>query len=174
MSFLDLAKNRYSCRSFKPEVISEQMLTELLEAFRIAPSAVNFQPWHIIIVKQPANLAKLYEAYPRDWFKTAPLVLIICGNHNVSWKRGSDNKDHLNIDIAVATDHLTLQATDMGLATCWVCNFKPEIVRHHFHLPENFEPVALIPVGYPNDTTDIARHSEKRKALKDIISYEKY
>lgn len=173
MNFIEIARSRYSCRNYNPEVITEEVFLRLMEAFRIAPSAVNFQPWHIIAVKKQENLVKVHEAYPRDWFRTAPMVLIVCGDHSKSWKRPSDGKDHADIDIAIAIDHLTLQATSMGLATCWVCNFKPEVIRQHFSLPENLEPIVLIPVGYPNDHPDIDRHVTKRKTLTEIVSWEK-
>ena len=172
MKFLEIAKARYSCRNYKPALIKDEVLQILLEAFRVAPSAVNFQPWHIIAVKKPKNLAKIHESYPRDWFKTAPLVFIICGNHSVSWKRPADGKDHTDMDIAIAIDHLTLQATELGLATCWVCNFKPDVIKDYFNLPENMEPIALIPIGYPNDAADTERHDATRKGISEIISWE--
>lgn len=174
MNFLEIAKSRYSCRNYKPETISDELLVKVLEASRIAPSAVNYQPWHIIVVKQPENIAKVHEAYNREWFKTAPLVLIICGDHSKSWKRGTDGKDHTDIDVAIAIDHLTLQATALGLATCWVCNFKTDVIRSSFNLPEHMEPVALIPVGYPNDSADINRFDSKRKKITEMVSWETY
>jgi nitroreductase len=174
MNFLEIAKSRYSCRNYKSDEITQEMILQLLEAFRIAPSAVNYQPWHIIVVQQRENLSKIQEAYNREWFKTAPLVLIICGDQSISWKRGSDSKDHIDIDVAIAIDHLTLQATALGLATCWVCNFKTEIIKECFQLPEHIVPIALIPVGYPNDAADMNRFDSKRKGLKEIVSWEKY
>lgn len=174
MTFLELAKSRYSCRSYKSESIEESKLLKVLGAFRIAPSAVNFQPWRIIVITMPENLAKVHESYPRDWFKTAPVVLIICADHSKSWKRGVDGKDHADIDIAIAIDHLTLQATELGLATCWVCNFNPHTIKQSFNLPDNIEPAVLIPIGYPNDAPDINRFDAKRKGLGDIVSWEKF
>jgi nitroreductase len=172
MEFLKLAKSRYSCRNYKPNPISDEVLSQVLEAFRIAPSAVNFQPWHIIAVQKPENLTKIHEAYNREWFKTAPMVLVICGDHSLSWKRGADNKDYLYVDIAIAIDHLTLQATALGMATCWVCNFKPDIIKDYFQLPQNIEPIALIPIGYPNDAPDVNRFDSKRKVLSEIVNWE--
>jgi nitroreductase len=174
MTFLELAKSRYSCRSYKPNPIAEEKLLQVLEAFRVSPSAVNYQPRHIIVVKSPDNLAKIHQAYNREWFTTAPMVLIVCGDHSTSWKRPSDGKDHADIDVAIAVDHFTLQATDLGLATCWVCNFNTQIIRQHFNLPEHIEPIALVPIGYPVDSTDTNRHNTKRKKIDDIVSWEKF
>lgn len=173
MNFEEIARQRFSCRNFKQDKISEELLTKMLEIFRIAPSAVNFQPWQLIIIKSEAQKAKVYETYPREWLKSAPLVIIACGDHSISWKR-SDGKDHLDIDISIAIDHLMLQATELGLATCWVCNFNQTLLKANFKLPENIEPIAIIPIGYPVEIGDSNRHNSKRKALKDFVHWESY
>lgn len=173
MGFLDIAKARFSVRNYKPSEIEEDKLSILFEAFHVAPSAVNFQPWHIILVKTNQNKAKVYEAYQREWLKTAPVILVVCGDHTLSWKR-SDNKDHLDIDVSIAIDHLMLQATELGLGTCWVCNFNTSTIRKNFNLPEHIEPIAIIPVGYPAESPDINRHELKRKPLSTFLHNETF
>jgi nitroreductase len=173
MDFLDIAKGRYSCRNYKPIQVEEDKLLKVLEAARVAPSAVNFQPWHFIVIKSSENLAKVGEAYHREWLKTAPMVIIACGDHLKSWKR-SDQKDFLDIDLSIAIDHMTLQATELGLATCWICNFNPAKLKQNLNLPENIEPIAIIPLGYPNDTSDPDRHNAKRMPMNDIVHWEKF
>jgi nitroreductase len=66
---------------------------------------------------------------------------------------------------------MTLQATELGLATCWICNFDPGITRDVLDLPEQLEPVVIIPLGYPLDPVDPGRHSEKRKHISEITTY---
>ncbi|HEY4784522.1 MAG TPA: nitroreductase family protein [Bacteroidales bacterium] len=173
MNIEDVAKNRYSCRKYKSDAIDETMLTKVLNTFRIAPSAVNFQPWHLIIIKSEMNKAKVYEAYPREWIKTAPMFIIACGDKTVSWKRG-DGKDYLDVDIAIAVDHMMLQATELGLATCWVCNFNASVLKQNFNIPGNIEPVAIIPIGYPADSGDPNRYDTKRKSLKEFVHWETF
>ena len=97
-------------------------------------------------------------------------MIVICGDHSVSWKR-SDGKDHCDTDVAITTDHMTLQATELDLATCWICAFDPEKARTLLKLPDHLEPVVLLPVGYPLDEFDPERHSEKRKPLSEIVNY---
>jgi nitroreductase len=171
MKFLDLAKSRYSCRNYKPDEVEEHKLMLVLEAARVAPSAVNYQPWYFIVIKKSENKAKIYESYNRDWIKNAPVLIVACGNHSKSWKR-NDGKDHLDIDIAIAVDHLTLQAVELGLATCWVCNFNAKILKVNLNLPDNIEPVAIMPLGYPIDSCDPQRHDQKRKAIDEIAYWE--
>lgn len=171
MDFNTLIKTRYSCRSYQPVAIEEEKLYKVLEAGRLAPSACNNQPWHFIVTRNSEILEKLYSCYDRNWFKSAKTIITICGDHSISWKR-ADGKDHCDIDIAIAVDHMTLQAAELGLATCWVCNFDKEKCSKILNLPENIEPIAILPIGYPADSVDIERHSLKRKKLEDIVHRE--
>lgn len=171
MKFNQLIKQRYSVRNFKNIPLEKQTLMQVLEAARIAPSAVNFQPWHFIVVTQPENLAKLHNTYPRDWFKAAPAVILACADHSQSWKRNLDGKDSADIDVAIAVDHLTLQAAEMGLGTCWVCNFDTQKCAELLKLPGHIQPVAMIPIGYPADDNI---PEKKRKPMEDIIHWEAF
>ena len=172
MTFIELAKRRYSCRNYDRRPVEQDKLELILEAGRIAPSAVNLQPWHFIVIRDKENLSKIHCVYHREWFQTAPCVIVICGDHNKSWKRKQDGKDHCDIDIAIAVDHMTLQATELGLATCWICNFDKEITISTLNLPSELEPIVILPVGYPLDQADPSRHVEKRKKIQDIVSFE--
>ena len=173
MQFLQLAKQRFSVRNFKPDPVSEKDLNYVLEAGRIAPSAVNYQPWQFIVIKEKENLEGVYKLYHREWFNTAPVVIILIADHNQSWKRASDRKDHADIDVAIAADHITLAAADKGLGTCWVCNFDKQKIIEYFNLPAHLEPVVILPLGYPVEKADTERHSGKRKSLKEIIHWER-
>ena len=93
MSFLDLVKNRFSARSFTDKIVEKEKIDLILEVARLAPSAVNLQPWKFFVVSDKLMLSKLAETYSREWFKTAPLCIVACGNHSESWKR-FDGKDH--------------------------------------------------------------------------------
>ncbi|MFW6326951.1 MAG: nitroreductase family protein [Bacteroidota bacterium] len=170
--FLSLAKNRYSCRKFADKAVPDDMLRIVLEAGRIAPSAVNFQPWKFLVFTTPTSLKKVHQLYHREWFNSAPVVILICADHAISWKRKEDGKDYSDVDAAIAIDHMTLEATSLGLATCWVCNFFVEKTRKELELPENLEPIAFLPLGYPLDEPDINRHDSKRKEMADVVRWE--
>jgi len=172
MDFIALAKQRYSCRKYKPQTIEEDKVKIILEAGRIAPSAVNYQPWIFVVVKG-GNVENLRKCYHRDWFKSAPMYIVLCANHSASWKR-YDEKDHADIDVSIAADHMTLAATSLGLATCWVCNFNKEDVTKTLNLSTDYEPVVILPVGYPDDKVNNERHQEKRKKLEEIVYYEMF
>ncbi len=164
-------ENRVSVRDFQPISVDKEKLLQLIDAARIAPSACNLQPWCFIIITDPQRCAKLCDCYKREWVRSAPAIIVACGDHQVSWKRRMDNKDHCDIDLGIAIEHLCLTATDLGLGTCWVCNFDVSMCKEFLNLPEHIEPVALIPVGYPVKSEPSVRN---RKLVDEIVRWETY
>ena len=160
MNFLELAKNRYSCRAYKSFDVEKEKLDYIMECVRFAPSAVNKQPWLFHIVRKDEDKAKLLQCYRRDWLNTAPMYIVASVLHDEEWVR-FDGKHHGDIDIAIAVEHLCQAATEQGLATCWVCNFDANLYKELFGLPENEEPAVIIPLGYAADEV-------KPKSRKDI------
>jgi nitroreductase len=151
--------------------VEREKLLTVLEAARIAPSAVNYQPWLFIVLEHETELAKIRECYSRDWFADVPLVIVCCCDHRQSWKRKRDGKDHGDIDLAIAVDHMTLAAASVGLATCWVCNFDADAAAAALDLPKEVEPAVLLPIGYPVDECYPDRHKEARKPLREIVRW---
>ena len=170
MDFLDLVKKRYSVRSFTSQEVETEKINTILEAVQYSPSAVNYQPCHFIVVTDPELKAKICTAYSRDWLQEAPVLIVALGDHQESWKR-RDGKDHADIDVAIAVDHLTLAASSLGLGTCWVCAFDAQKVHSILELPENMEVVALIPLGYPTEATI---PDKERKDLQELVSWNGY
>jgi nitroreductase len=171
MSFLELAKKRGSVRKYRDVGVEDSKLRQVLEAGRVAPSAVNFQPWYFIVARDEVLRRQVATAYKRDWILQAPVIVVICGDHRKAWKR-FDEKDHCDIDAAIAIDHMTLAATELGLGTCWVCAFNPQIIRDVFRLPEYIEPIALLPIGYPSESTNENRHDSERRPLDEIVFWD--
>ena len=101
------------------------------------------------MVETPENRQKVIESYKREWIQTAPCFIIAFENKDESWKRKIDMKDFGEVDLSIAIEHICLQASEIGLGTCWVCNFIPEVLISNFDIPENLEPIAIIPIGYP-------------------------
>ncbi|MFY9177612.1 MAG: nitroreductase family protein [Caldicoprobacterales bacterium] len=173
MSFLELARQRYSVRSYKNISVEKDKIIKVLEAGRVSPSACNFQPRYFIVIDDSELKEKIAECYPREWFKQAPVIIVVCGNHKESWKR-QDDKDHCDIDVAIAIDHMTLAAADQGLGTCWICAFDAKLCHEILELPEHMEVVALLPLGYPEMKGDAKRHSKARKSLDEIVGWNRY
>jgi nitroreductase len=170
MSVLDLMKRRCSVRAFEDRPVEREKLGQVLEAARVAPSACNFQPWHFIVLEDEKDKQLAAE----DWVAKAPAVIVVCGDHSRSWRR-KDGKDHCDIDVAIAVDHMTLAAVELGLGTCWVCWFDAFRCSLELKLPDHLEPVALLPIGYPTQTLDPDRHNKGgRRDLTEIVSWGGY
>ncbi|WP_346860479.1 nitroreductase family protein [uncultured Draconibacterium sp.] len=170
MDFSELINSRFSVRKYKNTPIEVGKLIKVLEAGQAAPSAVNFQPWHFIVINEPHQLAQIQNTYQREWIKQAPVIFVVCSDHSVSWKRNTDGKDSADIDVAIAVDHMTLMATELGLGTCWVCNFDVNKVSELLELPKHIEPCVLLPIGYPVAETGV----KKRKSLSEIVHQNKF
>ncbi|MDE5422620.1 nitroreductase family protein [Ancylomarina sp. DW003] len=172
MNLLNTIKDRYSVRAYLDKKVEDEKLMQILEAGQYAPSAVNFQPWHFIVIREKENHDKFSHIYHREWFKEAPVYIVICSDHSKSWKRAEDEKDHADIDAAITTDHMTLQATELGLGTCWICNFHVQKCREYFDLPDHIEPVSILSLGYPD--LEKRQPKKKRNSLDEIVHWEKF
>ncbi len=169
--FIDLLRRRYSCRNYSQRQIPHDMLMQVLEAARLAPSACNRQPWRFVVVTDEAVRAKML-VRSRECFLNAPAVIVACGDHSSAWHRTADNKDHTDVDLSIAVEHICLAATTLGLGTCWVCSFDTAATREAINMPDGWEPVALIPIGYPAEGDQAPE--KQRKSADEIIRWEKF
>jgi nitroreductase len=169
MEFSELIETRYSVRAYKPDPVEDDVLQQVLEAARLAPTAINAQPFQLIVIHTAGREAELRRIYRRDWFVQAPLVICICGIPAEGWVR-RDGKNYTEVDVAIVMDHLILAATDVGLGTCWIGAFYPAAAREVLGLPDGVEPIAFTPLGYPADQP----RPKKRKALSELVRYERW
>ncbi|NLL13006.1 MAG: nitroreductase [Fibrobacter sp.] len=167
MDFLELVRKRHSVRDFLDKPVDQTVLLSVLEAGRLAPSACNFQPWVFIVIQKMEGREKLRTVNDRPWFLSAPVILAVCCDRSVSWKR-KDGKDFGDIDIAIALDHITLAAAEKDLGTCWIGSFNASEARKVLRLPTYIEPVAFTPIGYPASSS----FNKVRKSLPEILHWE--
>ena len=168
MDFQELIKARRSVRSFSSLPVEDDKILKILEAARLSPSAANKQPRHFIVLKTTLKKTAIGRSYPREWFYSAPVVIVACGDRSGAWIR-ADGKNYSDVDVAIAFDHLTLAAAELGLGTCWIGACDAKIIKEVLQLPDNIEPVAMTPVGYPADTP----MPKSRKNLDEIVHWEK-
>ena len=169
MEFLELIKQRYSVRAYKSDPVENDKLQQVLEAARWAPTAVNRQPFQLLVLRTEGRAEELRRVYHRGWFSQAPYVICICSLPREAWVR-RDGQSYHYVDAAIAMDHLILAATDLGLGTCWVAAFDVEAAREVLGLPDDVVPVVFTPLGYAADDP-----SEKdRKALGELVRYERW
>ena len=151
MTFHELAKTRYSVRSFKDVPIEEEKLNLILEAGRIAPTACNNQPQKIYVAKSEEARKKLASVC-RCTFD-APLILVVCYDRTRDWKNKlMPGYESGETDAAIVCTHMMLQAADLGIGSCWVGYFNAQTVSEILGLPENITVSALLPMGYAAET----------------------
>ena len=166
MDFKELASARFSARKYTSQAVGEDDLNYILECARLAPSAVNRQPWKFLVVESEEAKARLRQTYSREWFATAPLYIVCLADTSRCWTRSADGKAHGDIDVAIAAEHLCLAATERGLGTCWVCNFDPALLRELFPTP-GYEAVAILPLGHI--APDCPARPKERRPLAELV-----
>jgi len=154
-------------RAYKSIPVEYDKLEEVLEAARMAPTAANRQPFQLIIIPTKGRESELLRIYNKPWFVEAPVVICVCSIPSESWIR-QDGKNYCDVDVTIAMDHLILAATDLGLGTCWVGAFNPEEARKVLKIPDELEPIAFTPLGYPDDQP----RDKIRKPIEEIIRYD--
>lgn len=169
MEFLELVKRRYSVRAYKPDPVPDDLLEQVLEAARLAPTASNLQPFQLIVIQTQGREQELRRIYNREWFVQTPLVICAVATPSAAWKR-SDGENYGLVDVAIVVDHLILAATSLGLGTCWIAAFDPDAARKVLGLPDEVKPVIFTPLGYPADEPG----EKERKALSELVRRERW
>lgn len=169
MEFNEVIKNRRSIRQFKPTEIPDETIREILELAQLAPSAGNLQAYKVKIIKSKEDKMKLKEATmsKQESLVSAPVVLVICADREESGKKYEERGKNLYSiqDATIFASYVQLTIASMGLTAVWVGGFSEEEVKSALSLPENLQPVAMIPFGYP----DGEPRPRERKNLEDII-----
>ncbi len=170
MDVMEAIRKRYSCRSYENRAVPEELLTELIEAARLAPSAKNFQDWRFVVVTDPKTREQLYkEAVPQEFVRQAPVIIAACGTSPYVMSCGQPIAP---IDVAIAMEHIVLAATARGLGTCWLGAFNPHKVRQVLSIPSHIAIVDLLTVGWPAGTNlSPKRLSNDKIACRDRWSF---
>ena len=160
MDFSKVVEKRRSIRRYKSKPVSDDLIKEVLESAKVAPSAGNRQPCHFIVVKD-GETKKVLEL--RDWALEAPVIIVGCTDPSLSprW--------HL-VDFAIAFEHIILAATNLGLGTCWMGRLEAETIEKVLSIPETVKVVAITPLGYPAETPE----PKTRKPLSEMVHYERF
>ncbi len=169
MQIHEAIKNRRSVRAYKSDPIPEQSLRKVLEAARLAPSAHNDQDWKFIIIKDIKKRKQLAQAARSQSFIAEAPVVIAAVALNPERVMSCEVPAYA-INLAIAVDHMTLQACEQGLGTCWIGAFSQEEVKKVLKIPDKYKVVALLPLGFPADFPK----PKTRKSLEEIICYENF
>jgi len=169
MDVMKAIRSRRSIRAYDTRGVEEEKLLRILESATLSPSAGNRQERRFVIVKDAKTRKRLCEAARNQSFVAeAPVVIAACSVESEYVM--SCGQLAYPIDTAIAVDHMTLQAVEEGLGTCWIGAFDEKKVKEILHIPENVRVVALLPLGYPADISG----QSARKSLAEIVMWEKW
>jgi nitroreductase len=169
VDFFETIAGRHSVRGYKPDPVPDALLEKVLEAACMAPTAANRQPFRLVVVETKGREEELARVYGRRWFTQAPLVIAVVAVPGEAWRR-VDDKPYDEVDATIAMDHLILAATALGLGTCWIAAFDPAAAREVLGLPDDVEPIAFTPLGWP----DKAAAATDRRPLSELVKRERW
>lgn len=171
MELSEVLKQRYSVRNFSNKEIESDKLNKILKAGILAPTAKNYQPQKIYVIKSKEALEKANSVTKCIYGATT--VLLACYDKNISWKNSKSGEDSGVEDVSIACTHIMLEAWNQGVGSCWVNLFDSNEVRRIFKLEENIVPVCFMPLGYlsqdakPNEILHFS-YRDKREIYKEI------
>ncbi|MHC4248191.1 MAG: nitroreductase family protein [Planctomycetota bacterium] len=170
MTVMEAIRTRKSVRAFEKKPVEDEKLNTVLEAARLAPSASNRQEWRFVVVRDEGVRAKLAKAAKNQHFVgEAPVVIACCAETDAHVM--TCGQQCYPIDVAIAIDHMTLAAVELGLGTCWIGAFSEPEVKKVLGIPEEIRVVELMPLGYPADP---APKDKSRRATDEIVRWEKW
>lgn len=168
MRFIELSRNRYSCKSFSDKRIKSEDLELILEAGKNAPTAKNLQPQHIYVLESSEALAKLDSATPCRY--NAKTVLVVAFNKFNVFTYPGGKRDSGIEDATIIATHMMLEAADLGIDSCWVNFFDPEDLKNKLSLPDEEEILMVLDLGYKSETAGPLPNHNSRKDLKDTVT----
>ena len=168
MDFLKLCAERYSLRSFTDAPIPDDVLNQILEAGRLAPTAMNFQPQRIFVIRSEEALATMRTVKKCYGANT---VLMVCGDTEVACNRPKVDHCMAEMDCAIVTTQMMLAANTLGVGSCWICAFDVPAMAKAFDLPANLTPYVLLALGYPTEDAQPGPRHFERLPLSDTVKF---
>ena len=163
MNLKEAIVNRRSIRKFQDREVDDKIIREILEYAMFAPSAKDEQPWHFIVIKNRETLNLIAEKHPyAKMLKSAPLAIAVCGE-----LKSENQQRYWMLDCSLATQNLMLGAYEKGLGSVWVSIYpreeRVELLRETLSLPSDVMPLALIPIGYPDESKKTPQRFKEEK-----------
>ena len=161
-------RNRYSCRAYQDKPVEKEKIDSILEAARLAPSAKNLQDWRFVVITETQTRRQVADCTNRpNVFSKAGVIIAACSISDEVMRCGQAVAP---IDVSIALEHIALQATELGLATCWIGSFETQKVRTILGIPDDIQIIELMTVGYPADKLK----QSSREPVEKIVCYDKW
>lgn len=184
MNCIDVIRHRHSVRDYLPDPIPDEILSEILDAGRIAPSTQNRQPWRFVVIRD-AQLKKnlAYKSgvigLANTFLRQAPVIIIACADPQRDLIL--NQQAYYLVDTAIAFQQMVLAAWQHGIGSCWLAAFNEAKVKQVLQIPEHIRVIAMSPFGYPKDKTglfakavEFIAQSHQRLTIDKIVSYDGY
>jgi nitroreductase len=169
MTVVEAILKRYSCRSYSEKPVEAEKLAQVFEAARLAPSAKNIQDWRFVVVRDAEKRKRLASVTNRpEVFAKAGVMIVACSNSDYVMTCGQAVGP---IDVAIALEHISLQATELGLGTCWIGSFEAEKVREILGIPQGVAIIELMSLGYPEGE---GGRQTGREPIENIVCYDEW
>ncbi|MFA4880994.1 MAG: nitroreductase family protein [Candidatus Doudnabacteria bacterium] len=168
MDVAQAIRERRSIRRYRSDPVPEEKLNKILEAARLAPSAHNAQDWKFIVAREREIRRQLSVAAGQNFLAEAPIIIAAVALNPESLM--SCEVPAYAVDLAIAVEHMALQATAEGLGTCWIGAFDQKEVKAILKVPEKYKIVALLPIGVPDETP----MAKPRKNITEVVCWEKF
>jgi nitroreductase len=165
MTLIELMKTRRSIRSFLPKSVRDEDIAEILDAARLAPSGGNRQRWKFIYVKEPQVLRVVKNCSP-GFYGNAPVAIII----GLEGEANTSSSTVGILDVGFAAENILLAAYSLGLGGCAIASFIPQAVKKVIKAPDNFQPILVVSIGYPDSTPNMP----KKKNLSELVYLNEY
>ena len=167
MEFNELIRERFSCRALSDKEIPHEALDRIFEAARLAPTAVNKQPFKIWAVESPEARAKLPET--TNYTFGAGVFLVVGGKNEDAWVRQYDGRNFADVDAAIVATHIMLAIHNEGLRSTWVGHFDAPKLKETFPQMADYDLIAIFPIGYPTEKGIPSPRHPQRKAAVEIV-----
>ena len=170
--FSQLARDRFSARRFDPsKEVTEEQIAKIVKAGLDAPTAVNFQPFKIWVFRSAEAKEKLLSATKMKFIGDAPVIFMIGAKAESAWVRPFDEKNYADIDAAIVTTHMMLEIHDLGLGSTWIGHFDVEKMKKAFPEMEGYNPIAMLPIGYPAEGAHPAHLHRECRPKEELVKY---
>ena len=165
MSLIDVILTRRSIRDYDKKAIPEDILNQIFEAGRNAPSAANRQPIHFIIVNNEVAKKELSKGMFNRHIKDSPAVIVGCADVNSAL-----TGKWAIVDAAIAMQNMVLAAWTLGIGSCWIGDFREKKVKELLKIPDKWKVVALVTLGYPAEQPK----QRKKKPVEELFSFDSF
>lgn len=170
MDFLELARDRFSCRKLSGEPVEQEKIKKIVESALVSPTAVNFQPFKIWVVQNEELLKKVADSADYRFVSSTPVIFIIGSDKSIAWTR-EDGLNFADIDASIVATTMMYAIHDLGLRSTWVGHFDVEKINEAIPETSEYNLIALFPVGYPTEESKPSIRHFESKEEDELVRY---